>query len=203
MRTTLKDLLLAIEGTIIMSEQLRDALDNIFNARVPTVWKRGSWLSSSLGFWFTELLERNAQFESWCFDSRPIVFWMSGFFNPQGFLTAMKQEVARAHHGWALDQVSMHNDVLKMNADEFKKPPKEGVFVHGLYIDGAGWDRKCAKLIEATNKVLYTFMPVVHIYAINSVAPKNPKLYTVSFLNFSFNVLIYSSLFFSVLFIRR
>ncbi|KAL5281346.1 hypothetical protein ACFFRR_005004 [Megaselia abdita] len=177
-RSTLKDLLLAIEGTIIMSEQLRDALDNIFNARVPTVWKRGSWLSSSLGFWFSELLERNMQFSSWCFQSRPIVFWMSGFFNPQGFLTAMKQEVARSHQGWALDQVSMHNDVLKLNADEFKKPPKEGVYVHGLYIDGGGWDRKTARLIEATNKVLYTLMPVVHVYAINSVAPKNPKLYT-------------------------
>lgn len=66
-RNTLKDLLLAIEGTIIMSEQLRDALDNIFNARVPEIWKRGSWLSSSLGFWFTELLERNQQFYTWCF----------------------------------------------------------------------------------------------------------------------------------------
>lgn len=66
-RATLKDLLLAIEGTIIMSEQLRDALDNIFNARVPHMWLRGSWVSSSLGFWFTELLERNAQFSGWCF----------------------------------------------------------------------------------------------------------------------------------------
>lgn len=66
-RSTLKDLLLAIEGTIIMSEQLRDALDNIFNARVPAVWQRGSWASSTLGFWFTELLERNAQFSTWCF----------------------------------------------------------------------------------------------------------------------------------------
>ncbi|KAI8124809.1 axonemal, Dynein heavy chain 8 [Lucilia cuprina] len=177
-RSTLKDLLLAIEGTIIMSEQLRDALDNIFNARVPGVWLRGSWVSSTLGFWFTELLERNAQFYSWCFGSRPVVFWMSGFFNPQGFLTAMKQEVARAHNGWALDQVTMTNEVLKIGTDECKKPPKEGVYVHGLYLDGAGWDRKTSRLIESTNKVLYVLMPVVHISAINSTAPKSPKLYT-------------------------
>ncbi|KAM8701773.1 hypothetical protein ACLKA7_004935 [Drosophila subpalustris] len=39
-RSTFKDLLLAVEGTIIMSENLRDALDNIFNARVPTIFKR-------------------------------------------------------------------------------------------------------------------------------------------------------------------
>ncbi|XP_032289207.2 dynein axonemal heavy chain 8 [Drosophila virilis] len=177
-RNTFKDLLLAVEGTIIMSENLRDALDNIFNARVPTVFKRGSWVSSSLGFWFTELIDRHTQFYNWCFGSRPVVFWMSGFFNPQGFLTAMRQEVARAHQGWALDQVTMHNDALKVGPEECKKPPKEGVFVHGLYVDGAGWDRRTSRLVESTNKVLFTLMPVVHIYAIYSTAAKNPKLYT-------------------------
>lgn len=67
MKATLNDLLLAIEGTIIMNEQLRDAFDNIYDARVPQVWKRGSWLSSTLGFWFTELIDRNNQFNIWCF----------------------------------------------------------------------------------------------------------------------------------------
>uniref|UniRef100_A0A1B0BX02 Dynein heavy chain C-terminal domain-containing protein n=1 Tax=Glossina palpalis gambiensis TaxID=67801 RepID=A0A1B0BX02_9MUSC len=37
-RAILKDLLLAIEGTTIISEQLRDALDNILNACVPDIW---------------------------------------------------------------------------------------------------------------------------------------------------------------------
>ena len=39
-RITLKDLKLAIDGTIIMSENLRDALDNMFDARIPTTWKK-------------------------------------------------------------------------------------------------------------------------------------------------------------------
>ena len=39
-RNTLVDLKLAIDGTIIMSENLKDALDNIYDARVPALWKK-------------------------------------------------------------------------------------------------------------------------------------------------------------------
>uniref|UniRef100_A0AAG5D7L6 AAA+ ATPase domain-containing protein n=1 Tax=Anopheles atroparvus TaxID=41427 RepID=A0AAG5D7L6_ANOAO len=176
-RQTLNDLLLAIDGVIIMNEQLRDALDNIYDARVPTVWKRGSWASASMGFWFTELIERNVQLNGWCFRRRPNMFWMTGFFNPQGFLTAMRQEVARQHKGWALDMITLHNDVTQMLTEDCKAPPPEGVYVYGLFLDGAGWDRRHVRLQEATNKVLYSPMPVIHVYAINSTAPKDAKLY--------------------------
>ncbi|XP_033874388.2 dynein axonemal heavy chain 8-like [Acipenser ruthenus] len=176
-RSSLSDLKLAIEGTIIMSENLRDALDNMYDARIPKLWKKLSWDSATLGFWFTELLERNTQFSTWIFEGRPNVFWMTGFFNPQGFLTAMRQEVTRAHKGWALDTVTLHNEVLKQAKEEITSPPAEGVYVYGLYLDGAGWDRRNGKLTESTPKVLFTSLPVVHIFAINSTAPKDPKLY--------------------------
>ncbi|XP_071945990.1 dynein axonemal heavy chain 8-like [Antedon mediterranea] len=176
-RSTLLDLGLAIEGTIIMSESLRDALDNMYDARVPALWRKVSWESSTLGFWFTEFLERNQQFSSWIWDGRPNVFWMTGFFNPQGFLTAMRQEVTRAHKGWALDSVTLHNEVIKSFKEDISSPPQEGVYVHGLSLDGAGWDRKGCKLMEATPKVLFTLLPVVHVFAINSTAPKDPRLY--------------------------
>uniref|UniRef100_A0A8C8RGD8 Dynein axonemal heavy chain 8 n=1 Tax=Pelusios castaneus TaxID=367368 RepID=A0A8C8RGD8_9SAUR len=177
LRNSLNDLKLAIEGTIIMSENLRDALDNMYDARIPQLWKRISWDSSTLGFWFTELLERNTQFHTWIFEGRPHVFWMTGFFNPQGFLTAMRQEATRAHKGWALDTVTIHNEVLKQSKEEITTPPAEGVYIYGLYLDGAGWDRRNSKLTEPTPKILFTVLPVVHIFAVNTTGPKDPKLY--------------------------
>ncbi|XP_065179973.1 dynein axonemal heavy chain 5-like [Sycon ciliatum] len=170
-RSTLLDLKLAIDGTIIMNENLRDALDNMYDARIPTLWKKISWQSSTLGFWFTELLERDAQFRAWCFKGRPKVFWMTGFFNPQGFLTAMRQEVTRAHTGWALDSVILDNTVTSMNKTDVRSPPEEGVYVHGLFLDGAAWDKEESCLVESPQKVLFSPLPVVHIFAINTSPP--------------------------------
>ncbi|XP_035213112.1 dynein heavy chain 8, axonemal-like isoform X2 [Stegodyphus dumicola] len=158
-------------------EILRDALDSIYDARVPHTWQKVSWDSSSLGFWFTELLERNTQFSNWIFKGRPSSFWMTGFFNPQGFLTAMRQEVSRAHKGWALDVVTLCNDVTQLTRESTKDPPKEGVYVYGLYLEGASWDKKNSILVEPQPKVLFTALPVVHVYATDSTDPKDPTLY--------------------------
>ena len=77
----MKSLLMAIEGTVVMNDDLKEIMDNMYDARVPKVWERVSWQSSTLGFWFTELLERDSQFKRWCFNGRPKVFWPTGFFN--------------------------------------------------------------------------------------------------------------------------
>ena len=103
---------------------------------------------------------------------------MTGFFNPQGFVTAMRQEVTRAHKGWALDSVIVHNEMTKMMKDDVTAAPAEGVYVYGLYLDGASWDRKNCRLIEPTPKVLFVQVPVVYIFAVNlREYVADPKLY--------------------------
>lgn len=69
---------------ISLQQQLKDAFDNIYDTRVPQLWKSKSWESTTIGFWFTELVERNSQLCAWLFNGRPTKFWMTGFFNPQG-----------------------------------------------------------------------------------------------------------------------
>ncbi|XP_065102327.2 dynein axonemal heavy chain 5 [Paramisgurnus dabryanus] len=176
-RNTLSDLKLAIDGTIIMNENLRDALDCMYDARIPARWQKDSWASTTLGFWFTELLERNRQFHSWIFEGRPNCFWMTGFFNPQGFLTAMRQEITRANKGWALDRMVLCNEVTKWMKDDIAHPPAEGVYVYGLYLEGAGWDRRNCKLIDSKPKVLFEMMPVIRMYAENN-GVKDTRLYS-------------------------
>nr|XP_034839773.1 dynein heavy chain 5, axonemal [Maniola hyperantus] len=175
--TTLCDLKLAIDGTIVMSQALRESLDAMYDARIPQSWSKVSWESATLGFWYTELLEREQQYRAWLRNGRPTAFWMTGFFNPQGFLTAMRQEVTRSHKGWALDSVVLQNHITKVNREDVHEGPTEGVYVHGLFLEGASLDRKSGKLIESKAKVLYEQMPVIYIFAINTTAGKDPRLY--------------------------
>ncbi|KAJ1345302.1 hypothetical protein BSLG_000815 [Batrachochytrium salamandrivorans] len=175
--STLSDLRLAIDGTIIMASSLQNALDALYDARVPESWVKISWKSSTLGLWYSEFLGRAAQFHSWLYDGRPLVFWLSGFFNPQGFLTAIRQEITRAHNGWALDNVKLAPEVMKQMKEDITAPPSEGVYIHGLFIEGAGWDRKNIRLTESQPKVIFQSMPVVHVSATNSPDEGDPRMY--------------------------
>lgn len=46
----------------------------------------------------------------------------------------MRQEVTRMHKGWALDNVTLHNEVLKMNPEDCKTPPKVGVTIIHFFV---------------------------------------------------------------------
>ena len=66
----------------------------------------------------------------WLATGRPITFWLTGCFNPQGFLTANRQEVCRRHakDAWALDDVVNHTRVTSYESDDVRKAPEEGIY---------------------------------------------------------------------------
>lgn len=118
-RKTMTDMVQAIEGTIIMTAELVDAIGKVYDARVPTKWQfqsgaEISWLTPSLGGWIKGLIDRHHQLNSWM-TKRPISYWLTGFYNPQGFLTAAMQEVTRQHseQKWSLDAVEPKTEVMK------------------------------------------------------------------------------------------
>ena len=166
----------AIKGEVVMTEPLAICLQSIFDARVPRMWlftvagDEFSWLLPSLGTWFTSLQQRDEQDRTWLLTSRPTSYWLTGFFNPQGMLTAMKQEVCRKHQKdavkWALDDIMYHTEVTHyFNADRVKSQPAEGCYVHGLFLEGAGWGKEAQMVMESEPKVLFAPLPVLHVSA--------------------------------------
>ena len=137
----LVQLKLAIKGEVVLTDELAQALGAIGGARVPHSWiytlsgTEFSWILPSLGQWFSSLLARDDQDRTWLNKSRPPAFWMTGWFNPTGFLTAMKQEVTRKHKAdkWALDEVDYRTEVTTMErVDQCRAAPPEGVYVLSL-----------------------------------------------------------------------
>lgn len=76
-----------------------------------------------------------------------------------------------------MDSVVLQNEITRYNKEDISSAPAEGVYVHGLFLEGASLDRRSGKLVESKPKVLYEQMPVIHIRAINTTAGKEPRLY--------------------------
>jgi len=176
-----QNLRLAIAGTIALSGNLIDALDALFNARIPGFWLSKSWEAATLGNWFSGMLQRYDQLNKWLNLGRPKAYWMTGFFNPGGFLTAMKQEVSRKHAAdrWALDDVVMTSEVTHPPKDfeSLKEGPSEGVFVYGLYLDGCSWSTRENRMVDSEPKKLYNLLPVMFVTGVLAKDKKKSGVY--------------------------
>ena len=65
----------------------------------------------------------------------PTSVWLSGFFNPQSFLTAIMQTTARRQE-LPLDKMCLASDVTTIVCrEEVTSPPKEGVYINGLFME--------------------------------------------------------------------
>lgn len=188
-KTTMQNMVDAIEGSIIMTPAIVDAISAVHDFRVPKNWQFDptgaeiSWLTPSLAGWLKGLLDRHYQLNNWISKERPPSFWLTGFFNPQGFLTAMKQEVTRAKKVWSLDNVEFTTEVIKeiIQGDDGRiegktiQPPQEGVYIHGLYLEGAGWNRTERRLEDSNPKELYYQFPIIHVSAVSTAKDPNER----------------------------
>merc|ERR1711871_470663 len=168
-RRTLTSLELAIAGTVIMTPDLADASNCIFDARVPAAWLKKSWQAPTMGLWFGNgLVNRTAELVTWLENGRPKSFWMTGYFNAQGFLTAVQQEVTRRHSGWSLDDIQVYTEVTPWEKEDIEKKDRleEGVYVWGLFLEAAAWDKKRNSLVDAPPKKLFCPVPCLFVTAI-------------------------------------
>ncbi|CAJ1448732.1 unnamed protein product, partial [Effrenium voratum] len=174
-RTNLRSVAAAIDGTVVMTTELMEDLGFLFDGRVPRGWTNDpsgaeiSWLMPNLGGWFTGLTDRQAMLNNWLENGRAVmkVYWITGFTNAQGFLTGMRQEVTRQHKKdqWALDDVISHTEVLAHDWDRVREVPEEGQNIHGLFIEGGRWSKQDNRIEESEPKKLFTSMPAIYVTA--------------------------------------
>eukprot|EP00937_MAST-01D_sp_MAST-1D-sp2_P001010 g1010.t1 len=182
-RVTLEQLQLAVQGEVVMTAELQDAFNALVESKVPQCWvftvagDEFSWILPTMGLWSVSRVQ-----------ARRIVRTQCEVF---GLLTAMKQEVTRAHRPqhWALDDVMYHTEVcphVDATAGPSAEERVEGVYVTGLFLDGGtyaapsggaaqaqpggGTDPKAARaaqgqLAESEPKILFSALPTLLVSA--------------------------------------
>ncbi|KAL2088080.1 hypothetical protein ACEWY4_016908 [Coilia grayii] len=154
------------KGELAISSEMEQLQTALFFDHVPDTWTKLAYPSTySLALWYNDLLLRCRELDSWTQDlALPNVVWLSGLFNPQSFLTAVMQSLARKNE-WPLDKMNLTVDVTKKFKEEFNQPAREGAYVYGLYMEGARWDIQGGNITEARLKDLTPSMPVMFVRA--------------------------------------
>ena len=163
---SLMELDLGFRGDLTMSDNMEDLSAALFLDRVPKQWELLAYPSlRPLSGWLVNLQTRISQIHEWSGASMetPIVTWICGLFNPQAFLTAVMQVTAQAQ-GLELDKLCLSSEMTKkLNAEEINTVAKDGTYIVGLGLEGAGFNLAAGLLEPSKPREMFAMLPVIHI----------------------------------------
>ena len=170
--TSLKELKGAIEGTSIMSYESDEIYNSLLINRIPLAWQKVGYSSfKSFISWKNDLQKRIEFIRDWLINGHPTTFWISGLFYPQGFITGVYQNHARETK-IPVSDIVLEYQVMNKTKDEIKKGPDAGVYIYGLYLEGASWHEKLG-LVDQKPGEMRCYMPVLWLKTVQE--KKNNK----------------------------
>ena len=165
-KSMLNELQRGLKGLVVMSAQLDAAYANLLFQQVPGPWGEGGKGYPSLkplASWFKDFLGRMAFMNDWLVHGPPRSFWISCFFFPQGFFTSALQAHARRYKE-PIDLLEFVPTVQPYaGLDDVPKAPDDGVYIHGMFMEGARFDADGLAMAESHPGELFAPMNVVHL----------------------------------------
>jgi dynein heavy chain len=161
-RSSLVNLQKALVGLVVMSADLEKLAHSMSINVIPAMWAGKSYPSlKPLGSYIQDLVERLAFFQNWIDNGQPVVSWISGIFFVHSFLTGALQNYARKYKV-AVDECDFDFAYLEEEDITPTTPkPDDGVYVRGLFLEGARWCSKTKQLAESEPKILFTKAPII------------------------------------------
>eukprot|EP00892_Ulva_mutabilis_P009854 jgi/Ulvmu1/7240/UM035_0027.1 len=159
--SSLRNLIMAVQGLALMSNELNAVGNSLLVGRVPDLWLSKSFPSlKPLAAYIKEVMDRLQFFNTWIVYGQPIRFWLPGFFFTQAFLTASKQNYARK---FTIPIDAVDFDFFFIEGDHVNEKPEDGHLTYGPFLEGCAWEHGQHRLCESSPKVLYTPMPCIHM----------------------------------------
>jgi hypothetical protein len=108
---------------------------------------------------------RITELRCWVEGTYPLVYWLAGFTYPADFLTAVLQTTARRNL-IPIDTLVWEFTTIYKDEMDIVEEPKEGIFVKGLYLEGAGWDpvNDCLTVCSSTKFSTHTHTQHTHTH---------------------------------------
>lgn len=177
MRGTLALVQKGLRGLVVMSAELEAMGNALYDQKVPLVWEGKAYPSlKPLAPWVKDLLERLAFVQKWIDQGIPAVFWISGFFFPQGFMTGTIQNHARKYK-LPIDSLSFQFVMSPLDVQELTCKPENGCYTYGLFIEGSRWNKDTQALDDPLPRELFAKMPVIHLLPTPHREPPKDGIY--------------------------
>ncbi|KAG6609263.1 dynein heavy chain [Phytophthora cinnamomi] len=208
-RLSLGDLKKGLNGQLNMSQAMEDLATAMSLNEVPgrnpfsqCKWEKKAWPSTkSLSGWFADMVKRHEQLVMWAGDTTggggscfvtPFSIWLPGLFNPTAYTTACLQVTSRKRF-MPLNQMTVETHVTTIqDPSTVSYYPDDGVFVHGLILEGARWSTldeinerypvgaspptECGgTLLDSNPKELLWSMPIVYVKAVTTSPTWEPS----------------------------
>ncbi|CAL4113548.1 unnamed protein product, partial [Meganyctiphanes norvegica] len=158
-----------------LSDEIEEVMISVRTGRVATAWRGRSYPTlKGLGSYITDLLQRLKFLQGWYDNGQPRVFWISGFFFTQSFLTAVLQNHARKHV-IAIDMLAFNFVMVEVSEDS--PQPEMGSYIRGLFLEGACWDKENKRLDEAKPRRLHENMPEIWLHPMELKDIPNSRSY--------------------------
>jgi len=172
-RNSLLELELGISGALNITDKMEALAKALALNQVFAPWEKIAYPSlKSLAVWYADLLLRMDQLVEWTTALSLLKsLWISGFFNAMAFVTSLMQTTARATQQ-PLDFMRQRSRFLNVHDfNELPGVPADGVHVHGLFMEGAGWEEGKGEdegyITDSKMKELHPYMPVNNMIALH------------------------------------